>query len=155
MLKFYNTLTRKKEIFKSRKTNKVNLFVCGPTVYDWAHLGHAKTYIAFDVIVKYFYNDIDATKIIIRETSYLYDIGKIASKRIKDIRASMEKKIQTLFKMHKYDDVLNEKFSETEAAEICFTIMEGMIRRILMSPENNPDKSANVILKFLKMAFSK
>ena len=52
-LKIYNTLTRKKEIFKPRKGKKVNMFVCGPTVYDYAHIGHARTYIAFDVIVKY------------------------------------------------------------------------------------------------------
>ena len=53
MLKIYNTLSRKKEIFKPRKEKQVNLFVCGPTVYDFSHLGHARTYIAFDVIVKY------------------------------------------------------------------------------------------------------
>jgi len=52
-LKVYNTLTRKKEIFKPRRGKKVNIFVCGPTVYDYAHIGHARTYIAFDVIVKY------------------------------------------------------------------------------------------------------
>ncbi len=53
MLKFYNTLTRKKEIFKPRKNKKINLFVCGPTVYDFSHLGHARTYICFDMIAKY------------------------------------------------------------------------------------------------------
>ena len=53
MLKIYNTLTRKREIFKPRSGRRVNLFVCGPTVYDWMHIGHAKTYIQFDVIVKY------------------------------------------------------------------------------------------------------
>jgi cysteinyl-tRNA synthetase len=53
MLKVYNTLTRKKEIFKPRKNQRVNIFVCGPTVYDSMHIGHAKTYIQFDTIVKY------------------------------------------------------------------------------------------------------
>ena len=53
MLKLYNTLTRKKEIFKPLKDKKINLFVCGPTVYDYSHIGHAKTYVQFDVIVKY------------------------------------------------------------------------------------------------------
>ncbi|MBI2134361.1 cysteine--tRNA ligase [Candidatus Woesearchaeota archaeon] len=52
-LKIYNTLTRKKEAFKPRAGKKVNFFVCGPTVYDYAHIGHAKTYVQFDVIVKY------------------------------------------------------------------------------------------------------
>ncbi len=52
-LKVYNTLTRNKDVFEPREDKKVNLFVCGPTVYDYAHIGHAKTYVQFDVIVKY------------------------------------------------------------------------------------------------------
>ena len=51
-MKIYNTLTRKKEDFTPPDT-RVNLFVCGPTVYDRSHIGHARTYITFDVIVKY------------------------------------------------------------------------------------------------------
>lgn len=53
MLKIYNTLSRKKEAFKPLKGKNVNIFVCGPTVYDYAHIGHAKTYVQFDVIAKY------------------------------------------------------------------------------------------------------
>ncbi len=53
MLRLYNTLSKKKEDFKPLKGKKVNLFVCGPTVYDFSHIGHAKTYVQFDVIVKY------------------------------------------------------------------------------------------------------
>ncbi|MDP2967426.1 MAG: cysteine--tRNA ligase [bacterium] len=53
MLKLYNTLTRKKEVFRPRKGKKVNLFVCGITPYDFSHIGHARTYIVFDMIVKY------------------------------------------------------------------------------------------------------
>ena len=53
-LKLYNTLTRKKEIFKPIKSKEIKMFVCGPTVYDYSHLGHAKTYIQFDLIAKYF-----------------------------------------------------------------------------------------------------
>src|SRR4030042_5837800 len=53
MLKLYNTQNRKKETFKPGKGKKINLFVWGPTVYDFSHIGHARTYISFDVIVKY------------------------------------------------------------------------------------------------------
>ena len=49
----YNTLARKKEEFKPAKGKKVNMFVCGFTVYDDAHLGHAKTFVNFDVIVRW------------------------------------------------------------------------------------------------------
>lgn len=52
-LKIYNTLSKKKEVFKPLKNKKVHIFVCGLTVYDYMHIGHAKTYIQFDVIAKY------------------------------------------------------------------------------------------------------
>src|SRR3989344_3448474 len=52
-LKVYNTLTRKKEMFKPMHGKNVQMFVCGPTVYDNAHLGHAKTYVQFDIIARY------------------------------------------------------------------------------------------------------
>ncbi|MAF79638.1 cysteine--tRNA ligase [bacterium] len=49
----FNTLSGKKELLKKPKNRPINLFVCGPTVYDLAHIGHARTQLAFDVIVKY------------------------------------------------------------------------------------------------------
>lgn len=52
-LKIYNTLSGKKELVKPLKNKKINIFVCGPTVYDYSHLGHARTYIIFDAFVKY------------------------------------------------------------------------------------------------------
>ncbi|MCW3975366.1 MAG: cysteine--tRNA ligase [Candidatus Bathyarchaeota archaeon] len=53
MLKVFNTLSRKIEEFQPINGNRVNLFVCGPTVYDLSHIGHARTYIAYDIIVRY------------------------------------------------------------------------------------------------------
>ncbi|MBI5447726.1 MAG: cysteine--tRNA ligase [Gammaproteobacteria bacterium] len=53
MLKIYNTLTQKKEEFKSIVPNKIGMYVCGMTVYDYCHMGHARTMVAFDVIVRY------------------------------------------------------------------------------------------------------
>ncbi len=49
----YNTLTRQKEEFKPLIPGKIKMFVCGSTVYDDAHLGHAKTYIDFDIAVRW------------------------------------------------------------------------------------------------------
>lgn len=51
-LKLYNTLTKKVQEFAPRESGKVNLFVCGPTVYDLSHLGHAKTYIQMDTLAR-------------------------------------------------------------------------------------------------------
>ena len=53
VLKVYNTLSRKKEEFKPLYGNRVYMFVCGPTTYDDSHLGHARTYVAFDMIARY------------------------------------------------------------------------------------------------------
>lgn len=53
MIRVYNTLSGKKDILKPLKSKKLNIFVCGPTVYDFSHIGHARTYIAFDIIVKF------------------------------------------------------------------------------------------------------
>ena len=53
MLQIYNTLSGNVETLSPIKKNKINLFVCGPTVYDDSHLGHARTYIAFDMFVNY------------------------------------------------------------------------------------------------------
>jgi len=52
-LKIYNTLTRKKEVFKSVKPKKANIYVCGPTVNDVPHLGHARSQITFDILRRY------------------------------------------------------------------------------------------------------
>ena len=52
-LKFYNTLTRKVEEFRPINNKEVKMFVCGPTVYDYAHIGNARTFTNFDFIAKY------------------------------------------------------------------------------------------------------
>jgi cysteinyl-tRNA synthetase len=52
-LQLYNSLTRGKEEFKPLKKGRVGIYVCGPTVYGHAHLGHAKSYVSFDVLIRY------------------------------------------------------------------------------------------------------
>ena len=52
-LQIYNSLSRKKEIFKPLKKGQVKMYVCGPTVYGPSHIGHARTYVAFDIIRRY------------------------------------------------------------------------------------------------------
>lgn len=54
MLKIYNTLTRSKEFFKPRAEGKVGLYVCGITVYDYCHIGHARMLVVFDLVARYF-----------------------------------------------------------------------------------------------------
>ncbi len=52
-LQIYNVLHRQKVPFEPMHEGKVNMYVCGPTVYDHAHLGHAKTYVSFDIVNRY------------------------------------------------------------------------------------------------------
>lgn len=52
-LKVYNTFTREKEEFVPLHGNNVGMYVCGPTVYGYPHLGHAKSYISFDTVYRY------------------------------------------------------------------------------------------------------
>jgi len=53
VLKIYNTLKRRREVFRPMRDREVKMFVCGQTVYDDSHLGHAKTYVQFDIIVRW------------------------------------------------------------------------------------------------------
>lgn len=50
VLKVYNSLTRQKEIFIPQCGRKVTWYSCGPTVYDASHMGHARSYITFDIL---------------------------------------------------------------------------------------------------------
>ncbi|TMI21793.1 cysteine--tRNA ligase [Candidatus Bathyarchaeota archaeon] len=52
-LRVYNTLTRRLDKFEPIRPNRVNMFVCGPTVWDVSHIGHGKTYVAYDIIARY------------------------------------------------------------------------------------------------------
>ena len=52
-LRFYNSLSRKKEIFKPIQDNKVGLYTCGPTVYDDAHIGNFRTFMFEDLLKRY------------------------------------------------------------------------------------------------------
>ena len=53
MLKIYNTLTNQKEEFQPIDTNNIGIYVCGMTVYDFCHMGHARVMVMFDVITRH------------------------------------------------------------------------------------------------------
>ncbi|MGC9308553.1 MAG: class I tRNA ligase family protein, partial [Thermoplasmatota archaeon] len=62
MLRVYNTLSREKESFQPLEDDHVRTYVCGMTVYGDAHIGHARTYLAFDIIKRYLeYKDYEVT----------------------------------------------------------------------------------------------
>ncbi|MFX0017611.1 MAG: cysteine--tRNA ligase [Promethearchaeota archaeon] len=100
-MKIYNSLSFKKEEFKTIEENKVKMYVCGPTVYDSPHLGHAKSAIAFDIIHRYLkyknynvnliknYTDID-DKIIKRATELNVDTRQLSEKYIQEYEIVMK-----------------------------------------------------------------
>ncbi|HAT39218.1 MAG TPA: cysteine--tRNA ligase, partial [Polynucleobacter sp.] len=53
MLQIYNTLSRSKQGFKPIEPGKVKMYVCGMTVYDFCHIGHARVMIVFDMVVRW------------------------------------------------------------------------------------------------------
>jgi len=62
MLKIYNTLSRSKEKFVPRVEGKVGMYVCGMTVYDYCHIGHARVMVVFDIVARYLrYSGYDLT----------------------------------------------------------------------------------------------
>ena len=78
-MKILNTLSGKKEEFKPFEKERVKIYVCGPTVYDHSHIGHARTYMIFDVITKYL-------KYSGYETKYVMNITDIEDRIIKRAR---------------------------------------------------------------------
>src|SRR5699024_7158271 len=54
MIQIYNTLSRKKELFKPIEDGKIRMYLCGPTVYNYIHIGNARSAVSFDTIRRYF-----------------------------------------------------------------------------------------------------
>ncbi len=79
MLKLYNTLTRKKQVFKSIKKKHVGMYTCGPTVYGPGHLGHGRSYVNFDVLKRVFLYNKNNVKHILNITDVHDDMIKKAN----------------------------------------------------------------------------
>jgi cysteinyl-tRNA synthetase len=77
-LRIYNALGREKQEFIPLEAGHVSMYVCGPTVYDDAHIGHAKTYVSFDVVVRYLrYSGYDVLYVQnITDVGHLLDTGE-------------------------------------------------------------------------------
>jgi cysteinyl-tRNA synthetase len=100
-IQIYNTLTRKKEAFETLEPGKVRMYVCGPTVYNKSHVGHAMSALVFDVIRRYLeYRDYDVNhvmnftdvddKIIIRAKQLEVDPFMLAEGYIREFEQNLE-----------------------------------------------------------------
>lgn len=100
-LRVFNTLNRKKEVFKPLESGKVRMYVCGPTVYDSCHIGHARSVVVFDVIARYLkaigydvlyvrnFTDVD-DKIIDKANQLGIDSTTVAERFIKEFYDDMD-----------------------------------------------------------------
>ena len=88
-LKLTNSLTRKKEIFKPIDLNKISLYACGPTVYDYPHVGNARTLVVFDTlfrVLKYIYgNNVKYVRNITDVDDKIIEASKKSKKSINEI----------------------------------------------------------------------
>ena len=111
MLTIYNSLTRTKQEFKQITPGKIGMYVCGVTVYDLCHIGHARTFVNFDVIVRYL-------RYAGYEVKYVRNITDIDDKIIKRANergiSAHDLAEQFIVEMHKDFDALNIKRPDIE-----------------------------------------
>ena len=100
MLKFYNSLTNKIEEFKPHNPNKVNMYVCGPTVYNYIHIGNARPVVFYDMVKNY----LEFLGYQVNYASNITDIDdKIINKAIEEKKT--EKEIATVYEDAYFKDV--------------------------------------------------
>ena len=130
-MKIYNTLTGKKEILETLEPNRIKMYVCGMTVYDHTHIGHARTFLCFDLIVRY-----------LRSSGFTVDyIRNITDVDDKIIGRSKELNIEAMDLTSKYIDSMHHDFKSL-----------GMI-----DPDQEPKATENItsIIKLIEKLIEK
>ncbi len=141
MLKIYNTLTRSKEVFKPRIENKVGLYVCGMTVYDYCHIGHARVMVVFDTVARYFrYSGYDLTYV--RNVTDIDDnIIQRASENKEDFQVLTERFIEAMHEDERALSVLSPDIEPkaTESIDNIILMIETLISKDLGYVGTNGD----------------
>jgi cysteinyl-tRNA synthetase len=96
-IRLYNTLTRKKELFEPLEPNKVKMYVCGPTVYNYIHIGNARAAIVFDTIRRYLEFRGYEVKYVSNFTDVDDKLIKVARELGEDVPTIAERVIQAYF----------------------------------------------------------
>ena len=97
-LKIFNTLNSKKETFKAIDSNHVKIYACGPTVYNYAHIGNARMAVVFDTFVR-------TLKVMYPKVTYVSNITDIDDKIIE---AAKEQEVEISQITDKYTKIYNE-----------------------------------------------
>jgi cysteinyl-tRNA synthetase len=141
MLKIYNTLSRSKETFKPRVEGKVGLYVCGMTVYDYCHVGHARVMVVFDTVARYFrYLGYDLTYV--RNITDIDDkIIKRANENNEDFLALTERFIDAMHEDERALSVLPPDLEPkaSESMEEIIAMIEALVTKGLAYTGTNGD----------------
>ncbi|CNF80476.1 TPA: cysteine--tRNA ligase [Yersinia enterocolitica] len=111
MLKIFNTLSRQKEEFKPIHAGKIGMYVCGITIYDLCHIGHGRTFVAFDVVARYL-RYLGYSLTYVRNVTDVDD--KIIKRAIENNETCEQLTTRMLAEMHKDFDALNLKRPDLE-----------------------------------------
>jgi len=120
MLKIYNTLTKNKEEFQPIHSGKVGMYVCGPTVYDHCHLGHARGYVAMDVIRRYLeYSGLEVRYIMnYTDVGHLVHDAEAGEDKIEQI--AKKEKVNPLAVAERYIESCEEDFAKLNIKKASF-----------------------------------
>ena len=127
-VRVYNSLSRKKEVFRTRVAGKVNMYVCGMTVYDYCHLGHARVLVVFDSVVRYF----RSLGVAVRYVRNITDIDDKIIARAQESGETFQELTDRFIKaMHDDEQMINILPPDEEPRATCFVdeIVE-LIRRL-------------------------
>ncbi len=141
MLHLYNTLTAKKAEFQTIQPNKVGMYVCGPTVYDYDHIGHARTYLNFDLLNR-------MLRFQGNEVTYIQNITDVGH-LMNDAETGKDKIKQKAQETGQTTAQVIEHFSEAHK--------DVMKRLNILSPDNYPKASEHVkdIISFVEELIEK
>ncbi len=131
MLKIYNTLSKQKEIFQPINPEKIGIYVCGMTVYDYCHMGHARVLVMFDIIVRHLRRHFPKVAYVRNITDIDDKIIKRAAINQEDIRSLTSRFIDA---MHADECALNILPPDiepraTDAIEQMFYMIETLIEK--------------------------
>jgi len=127
-IQFYNTLTRKKEIFKPLKKSQVRIYTCGPTVYSYQHIGNLRSYIFADILRKVLEYNSYKVKQIINVT----DVGHLTSDQDEG-----EDKMEKAAK--------RERKTAKEISNYYFSVFKEDLKKLkILMPEKWPKASEHV-----------
>jgi len=128
-LQLYNSLTRRAEEFKPVNRDRVGIYVCGPTVYGHAHLGHAKSYVSFDILVRYMrYLGYNVTYV-----QNITDVGHLTD----DADQGEDKIAKAAAKVHKHPMELAEIYTRS--------FFEDMDKLNCVRPDISPRASGHIV----------